>query len=87
MGELEYIRAYVIMQRRTLRHDDDSTARDHQRGRLQVVQERGTGGGWGLVMGLVIFRILNALLCSTSFVPDEYWQSLEVAHKMVFGYP
>lgn len=22
----------------------------------------------------------------TSYVPDEYWQSLEVAHKQVFGY-
>lgn len=43
---------------------------------------------WGLMLGsLMIFRVLNALLCSTSFVPDEYWQSLEVAHKMVFGYP
>ena len=43
---------------------------------------------WGWMLGsLMIFRVLNALLCSTSFVPDEYWQSLEVAHKMVFGYP
>lgn len=43
---------------------------------------------WGLMLGsLIVFRVLNALLCSTSFVPDEYWQSLEVAHKMVFGYP
>ena len=43
---------------------------------------------WGRMLGsLMIFRVLNALLCSTSFVPDEYWQSLEVAHKMVFGYP
>ena len=43
---------------------------------------------WGPMLGsLMIFRVLNALLCSTSFVPDEYWQSLEVAHRMVFGYP
>ena len=79
------------MQRKALHHDGDSTGREHQRDRQPVamVQERGSGagGGWDLVMGLVIFRILNALLCSTSFVPDEYWQSLEVAHKMVFGYP
>ena len=31
------------------------------------------------------FRLSNALLCKTSFVPDEYWQSLEVAHKRTFG--
>lgn len=31
-------------------------------------------------------RILNCFLVQTSFVPDEYWQSLEVAHRMVFSY-
>lgn len=32
-------------------------------------------------------RTLNCFLVQTSFVPDEYWQSLEVAHRMVFKYP
>ncbi len=36
---------------------------------------------------LVGFRLVNAFVCTTAFVPDEYWQSLEVAHRMVFGYP
>lgn len=36
---------------------------------------------------LVGFRLINAFICTTFFVPDEYWQSLEVAHRMVFGYP
>ncbi|XP_051484770.1 GPI mannosyltransferase 3 isoform X2 [Apus apus] len=31
-------------------------------------------------------RALNCFLVQTSFVPDEYWQSLEVAHRMVFHY-
>ena len=31
-------------------------------------------------------RILNALISRTFFQPDEYWQSLEVAHRLVFGY-
>lgn len=35
---------------------------------------------------LVAFRILNALLCTTFFQPDEFFQSLEVAHRLVFGY-
>lgn len=39
-----------------------------------------------LFLGLLAFRISNALLIQTSFVPDEYWQSLEVAHNMSFGY-
>ena len=46
------------------------------------------GWSWGQVVGvLVIFRTVNAFLSYTAFVPDEYWQSLEVAHNMVFGYP
>ncbi|PIK52103.1 putative GPI mannosyltransferase 3-like [Apostichopus japonicus] len=40
-----------------------------------------------LAVFLVIFRCLNTVLVQTSFVPDEYWQSLEVAHKTTFGYP
>ncbi|XP_061737648.1 GPI mannosyltransferase 3 isoform X1 [Nerophis ophidion] len=34
----------------------------------------------------VTFRIINCFLVQSSFVPDEYWQSLEVAHHMVFDY-
>nr|XP_057945335.1 GPI mannosyltransferase 3 [Doryrhamphus excisus] len=34
----------------------------------------------------VTFRMINCFLVQTSFVPDEYWQSLEVAHHMVFNY-
>lgn len=30
-------------------------------------------------------RMLNAMLVQTYFNPDEHWQSLEVAHRMVFG--
>ncbi|XP_064606648.1 GPI mannosyltransferase 3-like [Liolophura sinensis] len=39
-----------------------------------------------LFLGLFAFRTVNALLVQTYFVPDEFWQSQEVAHKMVFGY-
>ena len=38
-----------------------------------------------LFLGLLAFRIINALVLQTSFVPDEYWQSIEVAHNMAFG--
>lgn len=34
----------------------------------------------------VLFRLMNCFLVQTSFVPDEYWQSLEVSHHMVFNY-
>jgi phosphatidylinositol glycan class B len=39
-----------------------------------------------LLAALVAFRVSSAVLSQTAFVPDEYWQSLEVAHRMVFGY-
>ncbi|CAI2734511.1 unnamed protein product [Schistosoma spindalis] len=39
-----------------------------------------------LFVCLLLFRFFNALLIQTSYVPDEYWQSIEVAHKWVFGY-
>lgn len=32
------------------------------------------------------FRILVALCTSTVFQPDEYYQALEPAHHLVFGY-
>ena len=40
--------------------------------------------GWVLVLACV-FRVVNAVLVRTYFSPDEYWQSLEVAHEFVFG--
>ncbi len=38
-----------------------------------------------LLLGLIAFRVVNALIIQTSYVPDEYWQSVEVAHNMAFG--
>ncbi|KYR01681.1 putative transmembrane protein [Tieghemostelium lacteum] len=39
-----------------------------------------------LFLALIVIRCIDSLLINTFFDPDEYWQSLEVAHKMVFGY-
>ena len=39
-----------------------------------------------LILLFLAFRILNSLLIETFHVPDEYWQSIEVAHRAVFGY-
>jgi phosphatidylinositol glycan class B len=38
-----------------------------------------------LLPALVAARVIGALLVVTYFNPDEYWQSLEVAHRWVFG--
>ncbi|KAI8846600.1 Alg9-like mannosyltransferase family-domain-containing protein [Chytridium lagenaria] len=37
-------------------------------------------------LAILAFRTYNALAVRTFFNPDEYWQSLEVAHEFVFGY-
>ena len=42
-------------------------------------------GVW--LASVVVLRLASAPLNQTAFIPDEYWQSLEVAHRMVFGYP
>lgn len=39
----------------------------------------------GVVAVAVPVRVAHALLIRTSFSPDEYWQCLEVAHRLVFG--
>ncbi|KAL0829598.1 hypothetical protein ABMA28_003106 [Loxostege sticticalis] len=39
------------------------------------------------VFGVILFvRIVSVFVVQTWYVPDEYWQTLEVAHKQVFGY-
>lgn len=38
-----------------------------------------------LLLALIVFRICNAVTLKTSFVPDEYWQSVEIAHRWVYG--
>lgn len=35
---------------------------------------------------LIIWRISSVFIVQTFHVPDEYWQSLEVAHKLAFDY-
>lgn len=41
---------------------------------------------WGLIGFFVILRLLMACLSQTWHVPDETWQSVEIAHRLVFGY-
>lgn len=39
----------------------------------------------GVLAVAVLLRVMHALLIRTTFSPDEYWQCLEVAHRLVFG--
>jgi len=41
---------------------------------------------FGLLSLLILWRLINVILVRTAHVPDEYWQSLEVAHRLAFGY-
>ena len=38
------------------------------------------------IVGILVYRIVLALLTRSIFQPDEFFQSLEVAHNLVFGY-
>ncbi|KAI9259446.1 hypothetical protein BDA99DRAFT_538410 [Phascolomyces articulosus] len=50
--------------------------------------QRSTTGSRLFVFSLcLVFRLLNAYFTRTFDNPDEYWQSQEIAHNMVFGYP
>lgn len=39
-----------------------------------------------MFVACAVFRVFNAFAVRTYFNADEYWQALEVAHRMVFGY-
>ncbi|KAM9313154.1 GPI mannosyltransferase 3 [Gastrophryne carolinensis] len=63
-----------------------------RRSKLYNQDSRGAAAGGGLlgentlfVLLALAFRIMNCFMVQTSFVPDEYWQSLEVAHNMTFN--
>lgn len=66
-------------QRRRLRSDD--------RYENEAVNERKVTDRLTIttVIAVIIFRVINALLVRTYFAPDEYWQSTEIAHRLVYG--
>lgn len=39
-----------------------------------------------IFVSLFVYRLINALTNSTFFQPDEFYQSLEPAHRLVYGY-
>ena len=66
----------------------DSTTKVDPAGTSNSFCWLGAGTKWRpLVAVLVTFRLSSAVFSQTMYHPDEYWQSLEVAHRMVFGYP
>lgn len=54
---------------------------------LQLIDARNRANEKYLFLSLLLFRSVVALITSrTVFAPDEHWQSLEIAHRIVFGY-
>lgn len=37
------------------------------------------------LLAFIAWRIASVFLVRTFYVPDEYWQGVEVAHKITFG--
>ncbi|XP_070618337.1 GPI mannosyltransferase 3 isoform X2 [Erythrolamprus reginae] len=54
--------------------------------RTEGREGQGAGPSGGLLPLSLALRLACCLSVRTSFVPDEYWQSLEVAHRAAFGY-
>lgn len=48
--------------------------------------ERSIDKAFMLFWVLLIWRIANSLITKTYFQADEFWQALEPAHRMAFGY-
>lgn len=38
-----------------------------------------------IIAACIFIRVASCILVRTSFYPDEFWQSMEVAHRMVYG--
>ncbi len=55
------------------------------RSRKAVTRLARSASAQDILLFLAAFRILNALTVTTFFQPDEYFQSLEPAWRMVFG--
>ncbi|KAL1007283.1 hypothetical protein UPYG_G00084510 [Umbra pygmaea] len=55
-----------------------------RKSQLYSKEETCTNGilGVSVTVFSVVFRLINCVLVQTSFVPDEYWQSLEVSHPI-----
>ena len=70
---LEHCRRLVASNRNSLRSDSSSMARSSD------------GARGSLFLGILAFRLINALLVQTHFEPDEAWQCLEPAHLLAFG--
>lgn len=47
--------------------------------------ERTLASSQTIFLGLLAFRIVNALTVGTFFQPDEFYQALEPAWEMAFG--
>ena len=39
-----------------------------------------------ILLWCLTVRVIQVLILQTYFNPDEYWQCLEVAHHLAFGY-
>lgn len=69
--------------------DTDSTVKSGSKEQKQVRSDDSIIQFWterNVFISCLLFRSVNALLIHTYFNPDEHWQALEVAHRVVFGY-
>ncbi|KAJ8391631.1 hypothetical protein AAFF_G00087720 [Aldrovandia affinis] len=71
-GKSSYSEPVKLRKRRSKLYSTDDTTSPFENGFL----------GINVPLFTVAYRLVNCFLVQTSFVPDEYWQSLEVSHNM-----
>lgn len=78
--------AVEVVTRRKQAQNDELSSQSFSSEQSEVACESPDISEKLLLAALLFFRILNAFLIRTFFVPDEFWQGPEVAHRIVFGY-
>ena len=72
--------------RKRVKTDEKEAEKDIKSDNLNTYEANSNVKDLNILLGLIIFRLCNVFLVQTWFVPDEFWQGPEVAHKMTFGY-
>uniref|UniRef100_A0A7S4MRE3 Mannosyltransferase n=1 Tax=Vannella robusta TaxID=1487602 RepID=A0A7S4MRE3_9EUKA len=84
---------YIETQNRARTHADASRTHVNRVESIlnwKMILQEEFGHRWGFVLlfviALLFFRLVGARMVVSFFDPDEYWQSMEVAHQISFDY-
>ena len=82
---MEHLKTFIVRKRENLKRDEVSHPEHIFRNPVHTA-DTSQFSERTLFCCLLLFRTLNALTIKTFFVPDEFWQGPEVAHRIAYGY-